>query len=120
MDTSRLPYAKPRPRKLEKADRLKARVSVDDKESAKVKKRSRGQCEIVEVMKRGSQFRCPFRANHVHHMLGGIGVRGRGESAKAERKQHVCSNCHSDIGNHVLVRLGEQMPHFTDRYRRVT
>ena len=35
-----LMFPKPRPAKLEKADRLKARVSIDDRESAKVKARS--------------------------------------------------------------------------------
>lgn len=123
MDTSALPYPKPRPRKLEKADRTKQRVSVDDKESAKVTARSGGRCEAVVVMTawcfEGLVHRCQRRAVHVHHMLGGIGVRGRGESAKAIRKQHVCTACHSDIGNHVLVRIGDQMPHFTDTYRRV-
>lgn len=109
-----------RPRKLEKQDRLKVRVSLDDKESAKVKARSGGRCEIEVEVNRKVAWRCKRRAVHVHHMLGGIGVRGRGESAKAIRKQHACSDCHSDITNHVLVRIGEQMPHYRDRYRRVT
>lgn len=119
IDTSELPYAKGRPRKLEKADRLKARVSIDDRESAKVKARSGGRCEIWTEVNRKVEWRCKRRAIHVHHMLGGSGVRGRGESARAERKQHVCTDCHSDIGNHVLVRQGDQMPHYTDRYTRL-
>ena len=117
---SGLQFPKPRPAKLEKADRLKARVSIDDRESATVKARSEGRCEVRWRGKPTEALHCcQRRANHVHHMLGGIGVRGRGESAKAIRKQHVCSDCHSDIGNHVLVRQGDQVPHWTDRYTRV-
>ena len=115
MDTSKLAHPKPRPRKLEKADRRKARVSVDDRESAKVKVRSTGQCEIVE---RGKP-RCIKKALHVHHMLGGIGVRGRGESAKAIRKQHACTDHHDLITAKKLVRIGRALPHFKDEYRRV-
>ncbi len=121
-------FPKPRPRKLEKADRLKQRISVDDRESAKVKARSGGRCEVWEEVMPLFVFdaktmqqkpvslmvtRCKRRAVHVHHRLGGIGVRGRGESAKAENKLHLCDKCHSDIHAHVLVPDG---PHF----RRVT
>ena len=106
MDTSKLAHPKPRPRKLEKADRRKARVSVDDRESAKVKARSGGQCEVRCVD--GRPYRCPRRAIHVHHRLGGIGVRGHGDSAKAENKLHVCDRCHRDMHAHVLVPDGKQ------------
>lgn len=123
MNTEGLMFPKGRPAKLDKADRLKARVSIDDRESATVKARSGGRCEVGEHFYSGYRWlgarRCLRRANHVHHLLGGIGVRGRGESAKAIRKQHVCSDCHSDIGNHVLVRQGDLVPHFMDTYRRV-
>lgn len=108
-----------RPAKLEKQTRTAKRQEIDDKESAKVKVRSEGRCEIWTEVNRKVAWRCKRRALHVHHMLGGIGVRGRGESAKAIRKQHVCPDCHSDIGAHVLVRQGAEMPHFRDRYRRV-
>lgn len=117
------PQPKPRPAKLEKADRLKKRVSVDDKESAKVKARSGGRCEVVvdsgairDVLV-GS--RCKRRAVHVHHLMGGFGVRGRGESAKAIRKLHICDACHSGIHGHVLIRHGGIVPHYTDLYSRV-
>ena len=113
-------FPKPRPRKLEKADRTKQRVSVDARESAKVRARSGGQCEVRWFGATGQvEYRCQRRAVHVHHMLGGIGVRGRGESAKSIRKQHTCITCHSDIGNAVLVRVGGVVPHWTDSYRRV-
>lgn len=119
MDTSALPYPKGRPRKLEKADRLKLRTSVDDKESDKVKARSGGRCEVWTEVNRKVAWHCKRRAVHVHHMLGGNGVRGRGQSALAAHKQHVCTECHSDIGNHVLVRVGDVVPIWTDRYQRV-
>jgi hypothetical protein len=109
-----LMFPKPRPTALEREDRRKAIKSVDERESRKVKIRSGGRCEVV------TRERCKRYAQHVHHMLGGIGVRGRGESAKAIRKQHVCADCHSDIGNHILVRLGRAVPRWTDRYQRLT
>lgn len=120
-------FPKPRPEKLEKADRLRTRVSIDEKESKKVRERSGGRCEVEVVSGRWSvphatgvyRSRCKRRANQVHHMIGGIGVRGRGESAKRIRKQHTCAECHSDIGNKVLVRIGGVVPHFTDTYSRV-
>lgn len=103
-----LKYAKGRPVKLSKADRVKARTSIDDKESAKVKARSGGRCEIVVEVNRKVSWRCKRRATQVHHMLGGIGVRGRGESAKAANKLHVCEACHSDLHAHVLIPSGSK------------
>lgn len=108
------PCPKPRPRKLEKADRLKQRVSVDDKESAKVKARSAGQCEVCWFGATGQvEYRCTRRAVHIHHQISGIGVRGRGESALAENKVHACDKCHSDMHAHVLVPVRGRL------YRRV-
>lgn len=101
MNTDGLMFPKGKPAKLEKADRLKARVSVDAAESRKVKARSGGQCEVV------NEFgRCVRRAVHVHHRLSGIGVRGRGASAKADNKLHLCDRCHGDIHAHVLIPDG--------------
>lgn len=106
---------KGRPKSLLVEDAKKTRVSIDERESLKVKKRSGGQCEIVEHGK----SRCQKRAVHVHHMMGGIGVRGRGESAKAARKQHACSDHHDLITGKKLFRTGRELPHFKDEYRRV-
>ena len=81
---------------------------VDDRESRKVRTRSGGQCEV-----RVGNVRCPKSAHEVHHHLGGIGVRGRGDSAKAQHKTHACAGCHGLItsrrlqhihGNHYRVR----------------
>jgi hypothetical protein len=112
-----------RPSKLERADVRKKRESLDDKESDKVKVRSKGQCEVVELHPeskyRAMAVRCKRRAVHVHHMLSGNGVRARGKSALAEHKQHLCDQCHSDIHGKVLRRFGQVEPMWTDEYERV-
>lgn len=87
------------PKAIEKADRVKALKKSDLDENEKVKIRSGGRCEIVIA---GS--RCRKRGAHVHHLMGGFGVRGRGASAKAENKLHLCERDHRDIHAHVLVQ----------------
>jgi hypothetical protein len=119
MDYTGLAHPKPRPRKLEKADRLKVRVSLDDKGSDQARARAGGRCEIWTQVNRKIAWRCKRRVLHIHHMIGGIGKRGRGISALAKHKQAVCSECHSDIGAHVLVRHGGVVPLWNDRYTRV-
>lgn len=100
-------FPKPRPAALERKDRRRQLVKADLSENAKVKARSGGRCEMTM---RGSfgVYCCQRRAVHVHHLIGGIGVRGRGDSAKAENKLHLCDRCHSDIHAHVLVPDGKQ------------
>ena len=97
-----LQFPKPRPAKLDKADRKSARDAKDKAENAKVKARSGGRCEVVD------HGRCRRRAVHIHHVLGGFGVRGRGASAIAQNKLHLCVECHSDIHAHVLIKDGER------------
>jgi predicted HNH restriction endonuclease len=113
MDTSRLAFPKGRPRALDKAVRRKALEAFDTRESAKVRVRSGGLCEAQEEF-RGHWTRCGRHAMHVHHLLGGIGVRGVGESALASQKVHVCAVCHRLIHNHILRSLGGV------RFERVT
>lgn len=113
-----LAFPKPRPQKLQKADRTAQRVSRDEAESKKVRVRSGGRCEMW-VKSLRELARCKRRAVHVHHLLGGIGVRGRGDSAEASRKLHLCNSCHSDLHSHVLVRHGGLTPHYQDCYERV-
>ncbi len=95
--------------------------ALDRKENAKVLKRSEGQCE-VRIGAGCDVVRCPRSATQVHHMVFGRGVRGRGESAFAERKQAVCDQCHDDIhgklGGKKLRRIGLD-PYFTDCYERM-
>lgn len=75
-------------RKRINAVRRKRRL-IDAAESAKVRERSGGRCEA-----RIGRVRCHARAVHVHHRLAGIGVRGRGASALADNKLHLCLRCH--------------------------
>ena len=127
------PQPKGRPAKLEKADRTAQRVSRDEAESKKVKARSGGRCEMWVTTTAAEQVlhfaatgthpgtivRCKRRAVHVHHLLGGFGIRGRGDSADACRKLNLCQKCHSDVHSHVLVRQGGLTPHYQDCYERV-
>jgi hypothetical protein len=115
------PQPKPRPRALDKQDRVKRKQSVEDRENAIVKARSYGQCEVREMSLVRDSFvrettgrsfltlgrRCARRASQIHHFLGGSGRRGIGESAKAENKLHVCDKCHDEITRHIL------QPHWT-------
>lgn len=115
-------YAKGRPAALLRQDVKHARASLDEQESAKVRIRSQGRCEVWEQLelKRGAiAVRCKRRAVHVHHLLPGNGTRARGESAKSIRKLHTCTDCHSAIHNKVLVRISGGVPQWTDRYRRL-
>lgn len=106
---------KPRPAKLDRADRRASLKVRDEQESAKARTRANGRCEIDVI----GEGRCARRDLHTHHMLGGWGRRLSPEGVKAIRKQRTCHQCHSDIGAHVLVREGDPLPHYTDRYRRV-
>lgn len=105
IDYSQFEISKGRPRALDKADRKKRKESFDAAESARVKVRSGGRCEVIGI--RGG--RCPHRASEVHHLLGGSGRRAVGESAKAENKLHVCAgfdgSCHKLITGNVLVGI---------------
>ena len=89
------------PKAIEKAERVKARQSADEKGSAEAKARGGGRCEMVI-----GGTRCTRRALHIHHLLGGFGVRGRGASALAKNKLHLCERDHRDIHAHVLVQTG--------------
>jgi len=85
--------------------------AIDKAESAKVKQRSKGRCEVVHE---ATGLRCGNRASEVHHHIGGWKRRGRGESALAERKSHVCGLHHREITGHVLYLIAGNL------YRRVT
>src|SRR3990167_3461228 len=94
--------------------------AADRQGSAEVKRRSGGRCEVVEVV--GARLvACPNRATEVHHLIGGWKIRGRGISASALRKQHVCISHHKAITGDVgvkLKRIGGPVPYYTDCYRR--
>lgn len=119
---SGLRFPKGRPASLERTDRRKARQSKDEAESAKVKARSGGRCEVEEHFGETLvTYRCQRRAVQVHHMIGGWGKRARGDSLNSEHKQHVCLGHHADITGHILQRVCGPLhaPHWTDAYRRV-
>lgn len=115
--------ARPKPVSAKK----RAQQALDRRESAKVRERSGGRCEVcvqVGVVEWAGAYawRCMQLATQVHHMIGGRGQRGVGISALADHKQHVCDQCHrditGDIGGKKLIRVGGLMPHWTDWYRR--
>ena len=110
---SGIAFPKPRPAALQRQDRRKALKKADEAENDKVRARSGGRCEMVEkYITSWGLARCSRRAIHIHHRLSGIGVRGRGKSALAQWKYHLCQKCHQDIHAHILVPDG-------DYFRRV-
>lgn len=100
---------KPRPKFIDKREAAAKKLAEDIAENKIVKARSTGQCEVL-VVHRTKPFwivsvydvRCKRRASHVHHLISGIGRRGRGVSIKAEHKLHICESCHDQIHGHVL------------------
>lgn len=100
------------PRVVQKALDDRERQREDERENAKARKRANGRCEIwIDGQ------RCKRKDTTTHHMLGGSGVRARGESRLAARKQRACLVCHELVQRETKVRrVGGAMPHWTDRY----
>jgi hypothetical protein len=95
-------------------DMEKLLALADKRGSEQARVRAEGQCEIWV-----DDVRCQKPDTQTHHMLGGHGVRARGESAKAIRKQRCCWDCHRLVQAETKVRrVGGEMPHYTDRYAR--
>ena len=125
-----LMFPKPRVRLLEKRQRAADLDKIDRAESAKVRKRSGGRCEVrtwpagVPLMGRQMPARCHrTAAPGNHHLRGGSGVRNRGTSILSEHRIDACQKCHDDITGHVLVPLGtvaQRERAETVTYRRVT
>ena len=107
---------KPRPRLLDKRDAAATVRTKSAIEDAKVKRRSGLRCE---VRVRGA--RCWRYANHIHHLIAGIGRRNRGSSILAEHKLHTCAECHRQITGHVLkpVNAIDREAAKSVRYERV-
>ena len=80
-----------------KSEKQRELARGEDRENVKVKERSGGRCEHVY----GVGLRCPAPAVHIHHILKGLGVRGRGPSALAENKLHLCFIHHIREHGHV-------------------
>lgn len=122
------PIAQPKPKPAKPRTNWKA---ADRQGSEDVTERSGGLCEVVEMRRRWHQWfgdtgpeymRCFRPATQIHHMIGGWKRRGRGMSAQADRKQHVCDACHRAITGDVgvkLKRVGGPVPHYSDCYERV-
>lgn len=108
---------KPRPRLLSKREAQADVRAVDRRENAIVKKRSGGQCEVLEVSSFGLHEaitatvtglrqrakRCARRAAHIHHLRSGIGIRNRGVSITAACKLHICELHHDELHGHVIT-----------------
>jgi hypothetical protein len=77
-----------------------ARTRVDNRESQKVRRRSKGQCEVTV-----DGARCLWKACQVHHHEGGNGRRGRGSSALSANKTHTCVACHNAINRKRLIHI---------------
>ena len=102
-----LALPKPPPVMLQRDAKRAVEIARDTFESAKVRARSKGRCEVTL-----GGVRCPKRAAEVHHHLGGWRRRGRGASALAINKTHACRDHHRQITGHVLVHVSGT------RYRR--
>jgi hypothetical protein len=89
------PLHKGKTRKQLKQARARLQAKVEHVENEKVVERSGGRCEVGGP-------RCRSFAEHIHHVLWGRGVRGRGASALASNKVAVCRECHADIHGHKL------------------
>ncbi len=92
-------FPQPKPTFTRRTGQQRRRLALerkDARESAKVKKRSGGRCELRQERFPNNQphFRCLRAAVAVHHFLGGIGLRGRHGSELARNKIHVCQLCH--------------------------
>lgn len=88
-----LAFSKPFPQFLERQQRRARQEARERTENAKVRKRSGGRCEVVLGEKR-----CRKRGREIHHLLGGNGQRGRGESVLATHKVHACVDHHRLMG----------------------
>lgn len=99
-----LRFPKPRPHALTKLDRAADQAAVDRRESANVKARSFGRCEVIVRICGRLVARClrPAAPGN-HHLIGGSGKRNRGRSILAEHRLATCARCHRDITDHVLI-----------------
>lgn len=106
------------PKALEKQKRDAKRKASDEAETAKARERSQGRCEVKWFGKKArTMVHCPKPIMPgIHHMIGGWGKRARGLSILAEHKQAVCADCHPLITQHILRRVGGDVPLWTDEY----
>ena len=84
-----LAFPKPVPQFVERQQRRACQQARERLANAKVRARSGGRCEVVLDGRR-----CRKAGREVHHLLGGHGRRGRGDSALATHKVHTCVEHH--------------------------
>ena len=84
-----LAFPKPVPQFVERQERRACQQARERLENAAVKERSGGRCEVVL-----GETRCRKAGREVHHLLGGYGRRGRGDSVLAAYKVHTCVEHH--------------------------
>lgn len=94
IDYSKLAFPKPESKRREKRRKRMDKAQFQREQRAKVLARSQGRCEIWEL-----GTRCGFRAEDVHHLLGGHGRRNVGKSAYASYQIAICREHHRDIHN---------------------
>jgi len=98
-------HPKGTPRAVTQAQRTRDRVLIDEWESAVVRKRSGGRCELHTERDETctwTLFRCRRTADHVHHLEGGSGRRLVGDAKLATHKVHCCAEHHRQIHDHRL------------------
>ena len=84
-------------RRQEQRARRTALEARDELGNIQVKARSMGWCELHPWT------HCGHRLAHIHHMLGGVGRRGVGDSALPQNKIAVCALCHHSIHSGDIV-----------------
>jgi hypothetical protein len=91
-----LAHPKGVPAHVARSQRKSDQRNIDLRESADVRRRSGGRCELPG---------CQRPADHVHHLLGGNGVRGRVSTGShlAENKIHLCAEDHRDVHAKVIT-----------------
>ena len=89
-----LAFPKPLPQMLEREERRARYQTLERLENATVRRRSGGRCEVVL-----GGDRCRKAGREMHHLLGGHGRGGRGESVLATHKVHAC------VRHHRLMQL---------------
>ena len=90
---SELAFPKPFPQVFERQARRACQQARERQENISVTARSGGRCEVVLDGRR-----CRKAGREIHHLLGGHGRRGRGDSVLATHKVHTCVDHHRLMG----------------------
>ena len=88
-----LAFPKPFPQVLERQQRRACQQARERRENVVVRQRSGGRCEVVL-----GETRCRKPGREIHHLRGGHGRRGWGDSVLATHKVHTCVDHHRLMG----------------------